>query len=254
MFSYPDLTMNYSVIASVPAHNVAANEPHFGGPASTYYRPTMNLSQSRIDEPYYPSSDTQFPASTHPSFTGHPVYRELQGSTMISAYTRTDSESSPVSTATNGVRIADQNLSPNNGQSEAIIQHPFRELRPKPPLDEPGTTQPFTYGPINPAFILTGADGSRRKLRGEKQEGNLILSSSSATAQTPRPPSRAPSRPATSCDLCKRQRVRCHNTDPGEQKCDNCARRGKESCTFKQRDESNNRPKSTATVDVEPPV
>jgi hypothetical protein len=188
------------------------------------------------------------------SFAGHRDSCGTQDSTIISDHAQTDSGSGPVWTAENGVHIAGQDLSQDDGQSDAMSQHPFRVLRPKPPRVQPENSQPTTYGPVNPAFILTGPDGNRYDRRGRRQGGNLILSSSSATAQTPRPPSRAPSRPATSCDLCKQQRVKCQNSDPDEQRCDNCTRRKAESCTFEKRDESNNRPKATATMDVEPPV
>ncbi|KAH8081759.1 hypothetical protein HD553DRAFT_325240 [Filobasidium floriforme] len=172
MLSYRGLTMGYSVNASVPPYNVAASKWHLGGPESTYHSPNVNLSVGRTGPSYYHSLDTQYLASMYssrPSFPGHTDYGGLQSSTMISAYTRTDSESSPVSTATNGVRIADQSLSPNNGQSEAMFQRPLRQLTPKLVLAQPARTQPSNYGPMNPAssrtpFLVRVLAGTTRPL------------------------------------------------------------------------------------------
>jgi hypothetical protein len=167
--------------------------------------------------------------SVHEASPSH----ESQGSTVIPANMQTGSESTTDLTAGNSIHIASRNLSRNDGQPEGTVRRSLRE-----------PSKISAYQHVFLASVQTGDGDSRRTQLGREQGDSHLLSSSPATYR----PLRRPAKPASSCDRCRRRKIKCSGQREPDA-CDQCKRfassrsnsGGEVICTYNLKEKSNQR-------------
>jgi hypothetical protein len=166
------------------------------------------------------------------------------GSEMLP--TQTCSGSTPISTARDSVSITKQDSSYYNSLP-----------RVKSGLGQPLRSGNSTYKHVFPASVHTRhGDSHHKQLKWVRKD----MPPSSSTGTTYLVP-RGSNRPATSCDRCRRRKVKCSGRTKQGGSCKECERAtvglnsgGEERCTWKCMDESNQRREWTTTVYKGPSV